>query len=231
MDRGDDMGTILIADDDENIRNVLKEYSLINGYDVIEAVDGIDALNKVNNNDIDLIILDIMMPKLDGFSAYKRIKEVKDIPVLVLSAKGEEYDKLYGFEIGIDDYVVKPFSPREVMARVKAILARHTSDAKANIYANGSLKIDFDAREAFINDKKLDLTPKEYELLVYLAQNEGIALSRETILENVWGYDFFGDNRTVDTHIKMLRNSLDSEKEIISTVRGYGYKLEKKDEE
>lgn len=225
------MGAILIADDDENIRNVLKEYSLINGYDVIEAVDGIDALNKVNNNDIDLIILDIMMPKLDGFSAYKRIKEVKDIPVLVLSAKGEEYDKLYGFEIGIDDYVVKPFSPREVMARVKAILARHTSDAKANIYANGSLKIDFDAREAFINDKKLDLTPKEYELLVYLAQNEGIALSRETILENVWGYDFFGDNRTVDTHIKMLRNSLDSEKEIISTVRGYGYKLEKKDEE
>lgn len=225
------MGTILIADDDENIRNVLKEYSLINGYDVIEAVDGIDALNKVNNNDIDLIILDIMMPKLDGFSAYKRIKEVKDIPVLVLSAKGEEYDKLYGFEIGIDDYVVKPFSPREVMARVKAILARHVSDAKSNIYHNSSLRIDFDAREAFINDKKLDLTPKEYELLVYLAQNEGIALSRETILENVWGYDFFGDNRTVDTHIKMLRNSLDSEKEIISTVRGYGYKLEKKDEE
>lgn len=225
------MGTILIADDDENIRNVLKEYSLINGYDVIEAVDGIDALNKVNNNDIDLILLDIMMPKLDGFSAYKRIKEVKDIPVLVLSAKGEEYDKLYGFEIGIDDYVVKPFSPREVMARVKAILARHTSDAKANIYANGSLKIDFDAREAYINEKKLDLTPKEYELLVYLAQNEGIALSRDTILENVWGYDFFGDNRTVDTHIKMLRNSFGSEKEIISTVRGYGYKLEKKDEE
>lgn len=225
------MATILIADDDENIRNVLKEYSLINGYDVIEAVDGIDALNKVNNNDIDLIILDIMMPKLDGFSAYKRIKEVKDIPVLVLSAKGEEYDKLYGFEIGIDDYVVKPFSPREVMARVKAILARHVSDAKANVYHNGSLKIDFDAREAYINDKKLDLTPKEYELLAYLAQNEGIALSRETILENVWGYDFFGDNRTVDTHIKMLRNSLSSEKEIISTVRGYGYKLEKKDEE
>lgn len=225
------MGTILIADDDENIRNVLKEYSLINGYDVIEAVDGIDALNKVNNNDIDLIILDIMMPKLDGFSAYKRIKEVKDIPVLVLSAKGEEYDKLYGFEIGIDDYVVKPFSPREVMARVKAILARHVRDAKANVYHNGSLKIDFDAREAYINDKKLDLTPKEYELLAYLAQNEGIALSRETILENVWGYDFFGDNRTVDTHIKMLRNSFGSEKEIISTVRGYGYKLEKKDEE
>lgn len=225
------MGTILIADDDENIRNVLKEYSLINGYDVIEAVDGIDALNKVNNNDIDLIILDIMMPKLDGFSAYKRIKEVKDIPVLVLSAKGEEYDKLYGFEIGIDDYVVKPFSPREVMARVKAILARHVSDAKAKVYHNGSLKIDFDAREAYINDKKLDLTPKEYELLAYLAQNEGIALSRETILENVWGYDFFGDNRTVDTHIKMLRNSFGSEKEIISTVRGYGYKLEKKDEE
>lgn len=225
------MGAILIADDDENIRNVLKEYSLINGYDVIEAVDGIDALNKVNNNDIDLIILDIMMPKLDGFSAYKRIKEVKDVPVLVLSAKGEEYDKLYGFEIGIDDYVVKPFSPREVMARVKAILARHASNVKSNIYANGSLRVDFDAREAYINDKKLDLTPKEYELLAYLAQNEGIALSRETILENVWGYDFFGDNRTVDTHIKMLRNSLDSEKEIISTVRGYGYKLEKKDEE
>ncbi len=225
------MGAILIADDDENIRNVLKEYSVINGYDVIEAVDGIDALNKVNNNDIDLIILDIMMPKLDGFSAYKRIKEVKDVPVLVLSAKGEEYDKLYGFEIGIDDYVVKPFSPREVMARVKAILARHVSESKVNVYHNGSLKIDFDAREAFINDKKIDLTPKEYELLAYLAQNEGIALSRETILENVWGYDFFGDNRTVDTHIKMLRNSLDSEKEIISTVRGYGYKLEKKDEE
>lgn len=225
------MATILIADDDENIRNVLKEYSLINGYDVIEAVDGIDVLNKVNNNDIDLIILDIMMPKLDGFSAYKRIKEVKDVPVLVLSAKGEEYDKLYGFEIGIDDYVVKPFSPREVMARVKAILARHVSNVKTNVYHNGSLKIDFDAREAFINDKKIDLTPKEYELLAYLAQNEGIALSRETILENVWGYDFFGDNRTVDTHIKMLRNSLDSEKEIISTVRGYGYKLEKKDEE
>lgn len=225
------MGAILIADDDENIRNVLKEYSVINGYDVIEAVDGIDALNKVNNNELDLIILDIMMPKLDGFSAYKRIKEVKDIPVLVLSAKGEEYDKLYGFEIGIDDYVVKPFSPREVMARVKAILARHTSNVKTNIYRNGSLRIDFDAREAYINDKKIDLTPKEYELLAYLAQNEGIALSRETILENVWGYDFFGDNRTVDTHIKMLRNSFGYEKEIISTVRGYGYKLEKNDEE
>lgn len=225
------MGAILIADDDENIRNVLKEYSVINGYEVIEAVDGIDALNKVNNNDIDLIILDIMMPKLDGFSAYKRIKEVKDVPVLVLSAKGEEYDKLYGFEIGIDDYVVKPFSPREVMARVKAILARHKTESKANVYVNGGLKIDFDAREAYINDKKLDLTPKEYELLAYLCQNEGIALSRDTILENVWGYDFFGDNRTVDTHIKMLRNSLGSEKEIISTVRGYGYKLEKKDEE
>lgn len=225
------MATILIADDDENIRNVLKEYSVINGYEVIEAVDGIDALNKVNNNDIDLIILDIMMPKLDGFSAYKRIKEVKDVPVLVLSAKGEEYDKLYGFEIGIDDYVVKPFSPREVMARVKAILARHKTESKANVYVNGSLKIDFDAREAYINDKKLDLTPKEYELLAYLCQNEGIALSRDTILENVWGYDFFGDNRTVDTHIKMLRNSLCIEKEIISTVRGYGYKLEKKDEE
>lgn len=154
------MGTILIADDDENIRNVLKEYSLINGYDVIEAVDGIDALNKVNNNDIDLIILDIMMPKLDGFSAYKRIKEVKDIPVLVLSAKGEEYDKLYGFEIGIDDYVVKPFSPREVMARVKAILARHTSYVKANIYHNGSLRIDFDARESYINDKKIRFNTK-----------------------------------------------------------------------
>ena len=225
------MGAILIADDDENIRNVLKEYSVINGYEVIEAVDGIDALNKVNNNDIDLIILDIMMPKLDGFSAYKRIKEVKDVPVLVLSAKGEEYDKLYGFEIGIDDYVVKPFSPREVMARVKAILARHKTESKANVYVNGSLKIDFDAREAYINDKKLDLTPKEYELLAYLCQNEGIALSRDTILENVWGYDFFGDNRTVDTHIKMLRNSLGIEKGIISTVRGYGYKLEKKDEE
>lgn len=224
------MATILIADDDENIRNVLREYSLISGYDVIEAVDGIDALNKVNNNDIDLIILDIMMPKLDGFSAYKRIREVKDVPVLVLSAKGEEYDKLYGFEIGIDDYVVKPFSPREVMARVKAILARHKTEAKANLYISGGLKVDFDAREAFIDDKKLDLTPKEYELLAYLCQNEGIALSRETILENVWGYDFFGDNRTVDTHIKMLRNSLGSEKDIISTVRGYGYKLEKKDE-
>lgn len=224
------MATILIADDDENIRNVLKEYSVISGYEVIEAVDGIDALNKVNNNDIDLIILDIMMPKLDGFSAYKRIREVKDVPVLVLSAKGEEYDKLYGFEIGIDDYVVKPFSPREVMARVKAILARHKTEAKANLYISGGLKVDFDAREAFINDKKLDLTPKEYELLAYLCQNEGIALSRDTILENVWGYDFFGDNRTVDTHIKMLRNSLGDEKDIISTVRGYGYKLEKKDE-
>lgn len=224
------MSTILIVDDDDNIRNVLREYSLIAGYDVIEASDGIDALNKVNNNDVDLIILDIMMPKLDGFSAYKKIKEIKDVPVLVLSAKSEEYDKLYGFELGIDDYVVKPFSPREVMARVKAILARQKGETKSNLYHNGRLSVDFDAREAYIDGKTLSLTPKEYELLSYLCQNEGIALSRDTILENVWGYDFFGDNRTVDTHIKMLRNSLGDEKDIITTVRGYGYKLEKKDE-
>lgn len=222
---------ILVVDDEANIRNVIKEYAEFEGYEVEEAVDGMEAVSKCKDEDFDIVIMDVMMPKLDGFSAIKEIRKTKNIPVLMLSARGEEYDKLFGFEIGIDDYVVKPFSPKEVMARIAAITSRakKVSDVKETAeekYVFEGLEIDMLGRVVTVDGKKKDLTPKEYDLLIYLVKNKNIALSREKILNEVWGYDFFGEDRTVDTHVKMLRNSIGKYRDKITTVRGMGYKFE-----
>ena len=216
------MATILIVDDEERIREVVKEYCLMEKYEVIEASAGLEALEMVKNNDIDLIVLDVMMPKLDGLSAFSKIKEIKKIPTIILSARSEEYDKLVGFELGVDDYVTKPFSPKELMARIKVILKRKNGDDKF-IYKD--LKIDFLGHAVYIKDKELKLTPKEYDLLVYFVKNQNVALSREQLLNKIWDYDFYGEDRTVDTHIKMLRNNLGKYRDLIVTVRGMGYKF------
>ena len=219
------MAVILIADDEENIRNVLSEYAEFEGYGVLEACDGMDAVRMAKSNRIDLIIMDVMMPKLDGFSAVKEIRKEKDVPVIMLSARVEEYDKLFGFEIGADDYVTKPFSPKEVMARVGAILKRGKRAENKKVVSDG-LAIDIAGRNVFVDGVKVEMTPKEYELLFYLTENEGLAITREKLLTEVWGYDFYGDDRTVDTHIKMLRASLGPYRDKIVTLRGLGYKLE-----
>lgn len=220
------MFRILVVDDEKKIREVIKTYAEFEGHEVVEAVDGIDAIEKVKENDFDVIVMDIMMPRLDGFSSYKEIKKIKDIPVLMLSARGEEYDKLFGFEIGIDDYVTKPFSPKELMARLNVIVNRNNKTSNNDNLIFQGLKIDLGGRVVFVDGEKIDLTPKEYDLLVFLVKNENIALSRETLLNKVWGYDFFGDDRTVDTHIKMLRNSIKDYRKFIVTVRGVGYKFD-----
>ena len=216
------MTTILIVDDEERIREVVKEYCLLEDYNVLEASDGLEALEIVKNNNIDLIVLDIMMPKLDGLSAFSKIKEIKKIPTIILSARSEEYDKLVGFELGVDDYVTKPFSPKELMARIKVILKRKNGD-DSFIYKD--LKIDFLGHAVYIKDKELKLTPKEYDLLVYFVKNQNVALSREQLLSKIWDYDFYGEDRTVDTHVKMLRNNLGKYRNLIVTVRGMGYKF------
>ena len=187
-----------------------------------------EAVSLCRLNDYDLIIMDIMMPRLDGYSACKEIKKTKNIPVIMLSARGEEYDKLFGFELGIDDYVVKPFSPKELMARVKAVIKRseHAAPANPDRLKFEGLEIDMAGREVYVNGKRVSMTPKEYDLLFYLVKNSNIALTRDKLLEEVWGYDFFGDDRTVDTHIKMLRNSLGEYRKFIVTLRGMGYKFE-----
>ena len=197
---------ILVVDDEELIRNVIREYLVMKNYQVDEAGDGQEAIAKAKNTDYNLIIMDIMMPKMDGYQACKEIKKTKDIPFIMLSARSEEYDKLIGFDLGIDDYVTKPFSPKELVARVKAILKRNTTDSYT--YKFEGLTINDLAHEVRVDDKKVNLTPKEYDLLKYLVTNKNIALSREQLLTNIWGYDFFGDDRTIDTHIKTLRNSL-----------------------
>ena len=214
---------VLIVDDEELIRNVIKEYCLLDNYEVIEASNGLEAINKVKeNNDIDIIILDVMMPKLDGFSAFKKIREIKSIPTIILSARNEEFDKLIGFDLGIDDYVTKPFSPKELMARIKAVLKRSLN---TDNFVYSDLVIDYLGHTVKIDGKELKLTPKEYELLVYFSKNPNIALSREQLLSKIWGYDFYGDDRTVDTHIKTLRNNLGKYRDLITTVRGMGYKF------
>lgn len=220
---------ILVVDDEVNIRNVIKEYAKFEGYEVEEAGNGMQAVEICKEKDFDIIIMDVMMPKLDGFSAIKEIRKAKNIPVLMLSARGEEYDKLFGFEIGIDDYVVKPFSPKEVMARVAAITSRAKNNSKTkkeDKYVFEGLEIDMLGRVVIVDGEKKELTPKEYDLLVYLIKNKNIALSREKILNEVWGYDFFGEDRTVDTHVKMLRNSIGKYRDKITTIRGMGYKFE-----
>lgn len=219
---------ILVVDDEEMIREVIKEYSINEGFLVEEADNGRDAVFKVKNNDYDLIIMDIMMPHMDGYTAIKEIKKIKNIPVIVLSARGEEYDKLTGFDIGIDDYVTKPFSPKELIARIKAVSKRN-SNVKEDIFKYEDLLVDYKAREVKIDNKHINLTPKEYELLTYFIENKNIALSREQLLSKLWGYDFFGDDRTIDTHIKMLRNNLGKYRDMIVTVRTVGYKFEIKE--
>lgn len=223
------MFKILVVDDEKSIREVIRTYAEFEGHEVVEARDGIEAIEKVKEEDFDVIVMDIMMPKLDGFSSYKEIKKIKNIPVLMLSARSEEYDKLFGFEIGIDDYVTKPFSPKELMARLNVIVNRNRKTDDNEILTYEGLKIDLDGRVVFVDDKRVELTPKEYDLLVYLVKNENIALSRDKLLNQVWGYDFFGEDRTVDTHIKMLRNSLGEYRKFIITVRGVGYKFDTRD--
>ena len=203
------MAKILVVDDEIKIREIIKEYAEFEGYEVAQAEDGMQAVEMVKNQDFDIIIMDVMMPKLDGYSACKEIRKIKQIPVIMLSARGEEYDKLFGFEIGVDDYVVKPFSPKELMARIRAVLNRASASQRTeDVIKYEGLEINFTAREVKIDGKKVSMTPKEYDLLFYLVKNMNIALSREKLLEEVWGFDFYGDDRTVDTHIKMLRNSL-----------------------
>ena len=226
------MSRILIVDDEKEIRDVIREYATFNDYEVLEASNGFEAVVAVKENSIDLIIMDIMMPGLDGFGAVKQIKKIADIPTIMLSARGEEYDKLFGFELGVDDYVTKPFSPRELMARISAILKRKGGQVRENKKeVFGGLVIDVDGRSVTVDGKKADLTPKEYDLLFYLVKNKGVAMSRESILSDVWGYTFFGEDRTVDTHIKMLRSNLGVYRDHIVTLRGMGYKFVEKIEE
>jgi len=222
------MYKLLVVDDEPKIREVIREYAEFNGYEVEEAEDGMSAVGLCRLNRYDLVILDIMMPKLDGFSACKEIKKVQDVPIIMLSARGEEYDKLFGFELGIDDYVVKPFSPKELMARVNVILERRRAVTKDNsdVMDFGGLSINIPARTVTVDGKRVELTPKEYDLLFYLAKNQNIALSRDKLLSDIWGYDFFGDDRTIDTHIKNLRNNLGPYRDYIVTLRGVGYKFE-----
>ena len=218
---------ILVVDDEHLIREVIKEYAINEGYEVIEAENGLDALKVINKENIDLMILDIMMPKLDGCSVLKEIKD-KNIPVIMLSARSEEFDKLLGFDLGVDDYMTKPFSPKELMARIKSILKR-TKKALDDTFVYKTLEVNFKAHTVKIDNKEVKVTPKEFELLTYFIENKGIALSREQLLNNLWGYDFFGDDRTIDTHIKMLRNNLGEYRKLIVTVHGMGYKFEIKD--
>lgn len=222
------MKRLLIVDDEDKIREVIKEYAEFSGYVAEEAADGMSAIGMVKLNDYDLIIMDVMMPKLDGFSAVKEIQKIKNIPVIMLSARGEEYDKLFGFELGIDDYVVKPFSPKELMARVNAVLSRVDASDKSTqtIERFDGLEVNFAARTISVDGKRIELTPKEYDLLFYMIQNKNIALSRDRLLSDIWGYDFFGDDRTIDTHVKNLRNSLGPYRKFIVTLRGVGYKFE-----
>lgn len=223
------MTRILIVDDEEKIRNMIRKYAEYEGFQTDEAKDGLEAVQKCEKNNYDLCVMDIMMPNLDGFSAVKEIKKTHPrMPFIMLSALGEEYDKIHGFDIGVDDYVIKPFSSKELMMRIHAILKRVSPATEAGeVLRSGGLEINFSARTVTIDGKRVQLSPKEYELLAYLAHNAGIALTREQLLQNVWGYDFFGDDRTLDTHIKLLRKNLGEYARDIVTLRGVGYRFEK----
>jgi len=224
------MYKILVVDDEEKIRDIIKKYAVYEGYQVKEACDGMEAVQICKLENFDIIIMDIMMPELDGFSSCRKIREFSKTPVLMLSARGEEYDKIHGFELGIDDYVVKPFSPKELILRINAILRRtNKSDNEQNskdIYKIEGLTVDFTGRLVYVDDNKIDMTPKEYDLFFYMVRNRGIALTREKLITDVWGYDFYGDDRTLDTHIKLLRKSLGKYSDLIVTLRGVGYRFE-----
>lgn len=222
------MSNLLVVDDELRVRDLIKKYAKFDGYEVSEASNGLQALELCKKQHFDLIIMDVMMPELDGFSACREIRKVSDIPIIILSARGEEYDKIHGFEFGVDDYVVKPFSPRELMMRVAAILKRKgvSLPAAKEVYTHQGLTVDFTGRLVTVNGVRVDMSPREYELLFYLIKNRGIALSREKLINEVWGYDFFGDDRTIDTHIKQLRKALGPYSNCISTLRGIGYRFD-----
>ena len=219
---------LLVVDDQENIRKLIRKYAEFEGPRVTEAADGMEAVRLCRENKYDIIILDIMMPELDGFSACREIRKTCDTPVIMLSARGEEYDRIHGFELGVDDYVVKPFSPRELMMRVNAVVSRTHAVPRQDrdVFEREGLKIDFTGRIVYIDGERISLSPKEYELLFYLVRNRNIALSREKLITEVWGYDFYGDDRTLDTHIKLLRKSLGPYSKFIVTLRGMGYRFE-----
>ena len=230
INRRGKMAKLLVVDDEKGIREVIREYSEFNGHEVTEAEDGMTAVGFCKLNEYDLIVMDIRMPRLDGYSACKEIRKISNVPIIMLSARGEEYDKLFGFELGIDDYVVKPFSPKELMARINAVLSRNASresDTPQVLKFDG-LEIDIPGRTVTVDGERIELTPKEYDLLFYLVENKNIALSRDRLLSDIWGYDFFGDDRTIDTHIKNLRNNLGNYRDYIVTMRGVGYKFEAK---
>ncbi len=220
---------ILIVDDETKIRAIIRKYAEFDGFEVDEASDGMQAVSKCRLENFDLVIMDVMMPELDGFSAVREIRKKSSVPVIMLSARGEEYDKIHGFELGVDDYVVKPFSPRELMLRVQAILSRTAKKDAAEpgtVFEFEKLKIDFAARIVTIDGQRCDLSPKEYDLLFFLVKNRNLALTREKLISEVWGYDFYGDDRTLDTHIKLLRRSLGDYARLIVTLRGVGYRFE-----
>ena len=224
------MYKILVADDEQNIRELIKKYAKYEGFEVDDASNGLEVIEKAKDNEYDIIIMDIMMPELDGFSAVREIRKFSDIPVIVLSARGEEYDKLHGFELGIDDYVVKPFSPKELMMRINAVLLRtkRTKKVDNDVVKYNELVIDQEARIVYINKQRIDMTPKEYNLLLYLMKNQNVAVTREQLLSNIWGYEFFGDDRTLDTHMKLLRKKIGEYGKNIITIRGVGYRFETK---
>ena len=226
--------SILVADDEENIRKLIRKYAEFEGHTVTEAKNGMEAVNLCREKPYDIIIMDVMMPELDGLSACREIRKFADTPILILSARGEEYDKISGFEFGIDDYVVKPFSPKELMLRIDAILKRAGKAGPASAdrqpahetFSEEGLFADFTGRIVTIDGKKADMSPKEYDLFFYMLRNRNIALTRERLISEVWGYDFYGDDRTLDTHIKLLRKSLGPYSKFIVTLRGVGYRFE-----
>lgn len=224
---------VLIADDEKGIRDIIKEYLLSEEFVVVEAIDGVDALNKFQNNQIHLVVLDVMMPKMDGWKVCREIRKSSNVPIILLTARGEEYDVLFGFELGIDDYITKPFSPKELIARIKAILARSAAKQNEQSLKNSiiieNMTVDFDSRALYIEGNQINMTPKEYELFIFLIQNQRKVFTREQLLDQVWGYDFYGDIRTVDTHIKSIRESVGKYRNWIKTVWGVGYKLEVED--
>lgn len=224
------MYKILVVDDEMNIRELIKKYANFEGHEVDEASDGLEAIAKVKNNNYDIIIMDVMMPELDGFTAVKEIRKIKQTPIVMLSARGEEYDKLHGFDLGVDDYVIKPFSPKELMMRINAILSRYNiNNSKHDTWEYKTLKIDLNARIVYVDGVRVDTTPKEYSLLLYLTKNKGVAVTREQLLSDIWGYDFYGDDRTLDTHMKLLRKKIGVYGQNIVTLRGVGYRFETED--
>jgi DNA-binding response OmpR family regulator len=220
---------ILVVDDEEKIRALIKKYAEFEGHEITEASDGMEAISICKKRDFDIIILDIMMPELDGFSTCREIRKTKQTPILMLSARGEEYDRINGFELGADDYVVKPFSPKELMLRIDAILRRVKSNSgitEDKPFSLGGLTVDFAARLVYIDGERVDMSPKELDLLFFMVKNRGRALTRESLINNVWDYDYYGDDRTLDTHIKFLRQHLAGYSRFIVTLRGVGYRFE-----